>query len=208
MVPRALALGRDVAPGVTGCSLTELDGAHYRTPAASTDVAFELDQAQYADSAGPCVNAARDRQLYYLADLASEPRFPRFTAAALRAGVRSSLSVPVPARHRPTALNVYSTVGAAFDADGALARADLLARTITALSAHPQAAPTPASDRIGLVEARDSGGRVKAAVEHLMTEGGLSRAAAFDVLTRRSRAQQVSLITLVDDVSTDDEGER
>jgi hypothetical protein len=52
LVRQTLALTRDVAAGTVGCSLTEIDGAGYRTPIASSPLARELDHTQRAVSRG------------------------------------------------------------------------------------------------------------------------------------------------------------
>jgi hypothetical protein len=197
LLVEALRLGHDAAPGILGCSVTELDGAHYRTPVASTDVALELDHAQYADLAGPCVNAARDRQLQQIDRLDSEARFRGFVAAALRHGVRSSLSVPVVTRYHPTALNLYSSTESAFAAPQAHNVAGLLARMITALLA-----PPGASTQLVAAEgdARERGQRVGAAVEQLMREYGLDRPGAFNIMTERSRTHQIKLQRIAEQI--------
>lgn len=59
LLDRALLLGHDVAPGTVGCSLTELDQAAFRRPPASAPLALEWDEAQYAEAAEPCIDAAR-----------------------------------------------------------------------------------------------------------------------------------------------------
>jgi hypothetical protein len=197
LLVEALRLGHDAAPGIVGCSVTELDGAHYRTPAASTDVALELDYAQYADSAGPCVNAARDRQPQQIDRLDSEARFRGFVAAALRHGVRSSLSLPVATRYHPTALNLYSSSELAFAVPQARNVAGLLTRMITALLAPPDAsAQLVAAEG----DARQRGQRVAAAVEQLMREHGLDRPDAFNIMTERSRAHQSKLQTIAEQI--------
>lgn len=204
LLVEALRLGHDAAPGILGCSVTELDGAHYRTPAASTEVALELDQAQYADLAGPCVNAARDRQPQQIDRLASEARFRGFVAAALRHGARSSLSVPIVSRYHPTALNLYSSTESAFAASRAHDVVGLLNRMITALLGPPDASTNVA---IAEGEAQERGGRVAAAVEQLMGEQGLDRPGAFNMMTERSRTQQIKLPTVAEQI-LDGEGEQ
>jgi len=195
LVNRALLLGHDVAPGTVGCSLTELDRAAFRTPAASSQLALELDEAQYAEAAGPCVDAARARRPQQVDVMTEEPRFPVFCAAATQHGVRSSLSVPVAGRSLPTALNLYSTQRAAFASDRARGIADLLARVIGALSA-------PEDRRVGaeadLAGATADGERVSAALELVMRRRTVDRAAAFAVLVADSRAREMGMRAVAD----------
>ena len=58
LVRLAVGLGLTAAPGVTGCSVTELTGDGYRTAAAAGPVASALDQAQYDAGSGPCLVAS------------------------------------------------------------------------------------------------------------------------------------------------------
>lgn len=204
LLERALLLGHDAAPGTVGCSVTEMVGVAYRTSAASTASALALDQAQYADAAGPCVSAARDRQPQR-GDVATEQaRFPAFIAAARRRGVRSSLSVPVPVpvagAVRPTALNFYSTQRSAFCSDRALGVAALLARMIGAMS-------SPAGGRLdGDVQvAEASGARVRSAVDVVMRRSGVDRAEAFAALVARSRTRGVGMRVVADGIMAGDD---
>ncbi|HEX4727197.1 MAG TPA: GAF domain-containing protein [Jatrophihabitans sp.] len=200
LLSQTLALGHDVAEGTVGCSLTELDGVHYQSPAASTELALVLDEAQYEDAAGPCVNAARDHQPQRIDIMVAETRFPRFVAAASRHGVQSSLSVPITGRYRPTALNLYSTVESAFTSDRAWAIAGLLSRMVAAASPIRSAASSADQAARELARAREQGDWVNAAVEKVMRQSDLDRAAAFANLTQRSRTGQTSLSRIADEV--------
>jgi hypothetical protein len=84
----ALQLSRDVAPEVLGCSVTEMVGPNFQTPASSGPLAQQLDTSQYVAGAGPCVAAARDRQPQNLPDIAQDQRYPQFSSQALNLGVR------------------------------------------------------------------------------------------------------------------------
>lgn len=194
LIRLALRLGHDIAAGTVGCSLTEIDGAGYRTPAASSPVALRLDQAQYAESSGPCVSAVRDRQVQRLDLIGADDRWPVFAAAALEHGVRSSLSYPVAGTAHPTALNVYSSTDAAFGSAHSVAIAALLARCIGALSPAPCThAQNDPDDQAETRHAREQGQRVSDAVDHLMRRGALTRSEAFAELAERSRIEQSSI---------------
>lgn len=206
LLDQALALGHDVAPGTVGCSLTELHGPQFRTPAASTDVALTLDHAQYADGAGPCVNATRNRQLQRIDALEHETRFPGFVTTALGHGVRSSLSLPVADLSRPTALNIYSTVAAAFSSDEAHRVALLLSRVIAAAArSHEDPA---ASETTKLGQARERGRRVNAAIEDVMRRNRMGRSAALAVLVDLSRRRQAGLDSVAAEVLRGEGGHR
>lgn len=64
------------------------------TPAASHDVARQVDLIQYDTDEGPCLSAIRDQDMYVTGDLRTEERWPSFaTRATTASGVRSMLSL-------------------------------------------------------------------------------------------------------------------
>jgi len=84
--------------------------------AASTDpIVVELDELQFANNEGPCLEAVADGGSTYAPDLADDSRWPQFGPAAARAGIRSALAFRL--SDRPiSALNLYARTPAAFDA--------------------------------------------------------------------------------------------
>jgi GAF domain-containing protein len=80
------------------------------TVASSEDRAVRLDETQYSAGDGPCLSAIRQQLVVHVSDLTNEDRWPAYTAAALEAGVGSSLSVPLVLEGEAEAgLNLYST---------------------------------------------------------------------------------------------------
>jgi AmiR/NasT family two-component response regulator len=69
--------------------------------------------------------------------------------------------------------------------------------------------PPDASTNVAIAEgeAQERGGRVAAAVEQLMREQGLDRPGAFNMMTERSRTQQIKLRTVAEQI-LDGEGEQ
>lgn len=65
------------------------------TVARSADSAVRLDESQYSAGDGPCLTAIRQQAVVHVPDLINEHRWPSYSAAALEAGVGSSLSVPL-----------------------------------------------------------------------------------------------------------------
>ncbi|WP_306207349.1 GAF domain-containing protein [Actinoplanes sp. RD1] len=84
------------------------DGAH-TTVAASSAIAVAVDQAQYADQAGPCLDAIGTGRPTPVPDIAVTMRWPGFRDTAYRLGLQTSLSIPLFAgRGEPiAALNLY-----------------------------------------------------------------------------------------------------
>ncbi|ONI89058.1 antitermination regulator [Actinosynnema sp. ALI-1.44] len=106
-------------PGVQHAGITLVEKTSvYRSVAPSDDLVTRLDQMQYETREGPCVDAIRDHHTFRTGDLAAETRWPRFTRAALDAGVVSMLSFRLFTTATTLgALNLYSPLRDAFDAD-------------------------------------------------------------------------------------------
>lgn len=201
----AVELGAEVAPEAISCSVTEIvDGARFRTPVASDQLALDLDRAQYESGDGPCVAAAREHQRQYFDAATDGQRFPGFTAAAVRRGVQSSISLPLTSADRSAALNLYATSRRAFDGERPQAVADLLARCVSVLLArvHPADQPVeqvPAQDdRLRDAQARAQ--LIADAEAALITGRSLSRSEAMSLLIRRSRAEGRSIFEVARDV--------
>jgi GAF domain-containing protein len=80
------------------------------TVASSEESAVRLDETQYGAGQGPCLTAIRKQVVIHVPDLSNENRWPDYAAAALKEGVRSSLSVPLVLEGESEAgLNLYST---------------------------------------------------------------------------------------------------
>ncbi|WP_372492264.1 ANTAR domain-containing protein [Micromonospora cabrerizensis] len=146
-------LARRTIAGVDEASVTLIRGRNAHTAAFTGDLALTLDERQYEEGGGPCLEAAATTAVVSVPDLTREQRWPHYTPAALKAGVRSSLSVGLPVQETVTgALNMYSTKPDAFDDEAivlaqtfsgyaavALANAHLYDATAT-LAQHMQAA--------------------------------------------------------------------
>jgi len=117
----------EYAPRVcAGCNLAGLFVVANETvvTAACTDrVVADLDQVQFELDEGPCLDAVSERRAYQARDLALDTQWPRFGAAAQRAGIRSALAIPL-ATEGIRALALYGYSPDAFDGDR-------LARTTT-----------------------------------------------------------------------------
>jgi GAF domain-containing protein len=118
ILQRTTELARAVIGAPVEVSVTLVDGDRATTPAATAGQAVALDQAQYDEGYGPCLDSARAGQLVVVDDTTEERRWPTFAAAAAAAGVVASLSVPLPAqRHVIGALNVYAGQPGTFTAE-------------------------------------------------------------------------------------------
>jgi hypothetical protein len=91
-------------------------GAPLTTVSTSSDIAIAVDCAQYADDAGPCVDAVRTSRTVHLSELPSTMEWPGFRDVAVSLGLRSSLSIPLLAAsgRSVASLNLYSHDADAF----------------------------------------------------------------------------------------------
>ncbi|MFD9000755.1 GAF and ANTAR domain-containing protein [Streptomyces sp. NPDC059582] len=111
-------------PGAAACSITVRRADRLLTLAGSPGLPSGLDQRQYENGSGPCVQAARTGVEQYAPDLAAETRWPRYAAYALTAGVHCVLALPLAVEgERDAALNFYGLEVGALGESRAAARA-------------------------------------------------------------------------------------
>ena len=108
-------LAADTVGGVDYASITALRGDDPTTVAASSEIAREVDRAQYEAQAGPCLTAVGTGEAVTVPDFTATMAWPGFLEAAIGMGLRASVSVPLYAgRGAPVAvLNLYGRDAAA-----------------------------------------------------------------------------------------------
>lgn len=103
-------------PGTRDVSVTLVDGRASRTVVSTGELARDLDEWQYEQQRGPCLDASVSGDSVSVPDMAAEQRWPAWAAMARSAGVGSSLSIGLPIQESVVgALNVYGEVAHAFD---------------------------------------------------------------------------------------------
>lgn len=131
-------------PGAEATSITLLRSEKAFTAAHHGEMALAADELQYEKGHGPCMDAGRGGVLLRIDDMRTEQRWPAYVAdVQAAAGVRSSLSVPLPYQGSSIgALNVYSTEPAAFATPESLAAglevAEVVAVAVANADAHWQ----------------------------------------------------------------------
>jgi GAF domain-containing protein len=120
VLDRMVELVLRVVPDADEVSVTVLTDGEPSTAAASDDRVIAIDDDQYAAGNGPCLEAARTREPLLVRGAEAFGRWPRFAAAAERAGVHAYLSAPLVMDDGSDeligALNVYADREDAFDA--------------------------------------------------------------------------------------------
>ncbi len=136
VLQRVVDLVVQVMPAGAEASVT-LVRDHRPTTAASTGSrALQLDETQYEQGHGPCLDAALHGQVMVIDDGRTEARWPEYLPAFLRYGALSSLAVPVPVPTVQSAagLNIYAPEAGAFTDRHRDAAAQLAAYAAVALS--------------------------------------------------------------------------
>jgi hypothetical protein len=82
-------------PPVSYASVTAVRQGAYTTVAASSQVAVAVDQAQYDEQSGPCLEALNDGVPVTMDNNARTMAWPGFREAAARMGLQASLSIPL-----------------------------------------------------------------------------------------------------------------
>ena len=114
-------------PVADGVTITTFLNGRPTASAASSEWSRALDEMQYLEHEGPCLDCARTGNTFRIADLREETRWPSYVPRALDAGVRSVLSVPLAAEGRLIgALNLYAREPAAFSTE-AVSVAEIIA---------------------------------------------------------------------------------
>jgi hypothetical protein len=134
-------LAADLLDAVSFASVTRQGESGYSTVAVSSELALAVDEAQYADKVGPCLDALGGASPISVPRIDATMMWPGFRDAAYKLGLRSSLSIPLFAgRGVPAAaLNLYGRDPAAM--------APLSAAVLAVYDEAPEGSPPgPAAD--------------------------------------------------------------
>lgn len=188
---RVVQLAAATVGGCDSAGILVLEGDHLAVAAASSTLARRLDEAQIATNEGPCIDAALGGTTTYVADLADDDRWPAFAPTAVHAGVRSVLAYSLAGR-RPSALNLYAELPAAF---GAFDRAQGQLYATLARLAVDSATERAAGESVAanLTEALRTRELIGQAQGILMERERITADQAFDVLRRASQHLNVKL---------------
>ena len=170
-----------------GASLTAFGPSGPRAAAASNEWAGRLDEIQYAEHEGPCIDAARSGTMFRVRDVDRETRWPSYMPLARNVGARSMVSAPMTVETKTIgALNVYSRWPDAFSAEDAsiieivAAHGSLAAAVSSALLQHRSLADN-------LRTAMASRAAIEQAKGIIMANVGCSPDEAFVLLSEQSQ---------------------
>ena len=193
-------LAKSTVPGADEVSVTLMDGDKARSIAFTGQLAIHLDERQYATGFGPCLDASVSGDTIAIQDTRADDRYPDFCALASRAGVRSSLSIGMPAPQRVVGgLNLYAFATDAFDDTTVdLARAFADYGAVAMLNAALIHSKTELA--VHLERAMTSRSVIEQAKGILMGRLGCDADAAFTELARRSQHANRKLRDLAADI--------
>ncbi|GGW09142.1 transcription antitermination regulator [Streptomyces capoamus] len=186
----------DDAVGATdavGCGVTLQRRQRPLTVVSTGSVADKLDEKQYGQDDGPCLHALRTGEVVHVPDVLEETRwgsYPRFAAGL---GIRSSLSLPIPARdHTAGALNFYAADPGAFSEDDRQRLALIAAQAGGGIALAQRLADAEEFTR-ELQTALASRSVVDQAIGSVMQQRQCTAEEAFDLLRRLSQETNLKL---------------
>ena len=188
--------------GVDGVGLTLRAGGTGTTVAYSGDPAPQLDDAQYEDDTGPCLDSFREQVTINVPRVADEAsRWPSYVRTAERLGIRSSLSLPLRSPGEPAvgALNFYASPEDAFAGD-TVAVAEMFAAQASVAVTNAQVYWQARHLTEHLTKALDSRDRIGQAKGILMRSHGITGDEAFERLRTLSQQRNIKVSDLADEV--------
>ncbi len=183
-------------PDVAGASVTLGTGKAgtkgYQMVAASGELAERIDDVQYTNDAGPCVEALRTGNEVIVPQLPADS-WPAFSAAAQAEQVNWSMSVPMRNGEHVGVLNIYGLGEGRYDPEQHLRPATVFARyAATILAAHSRF--QQATGEVGqLREAMASRAVIEQAKGMIMLLRRCSPDEAFEVLVHTSQHSHLKL---------------
>jgi GAF domain-containing protein len=188
VLTRVAELARRAIPGAAEVSVTLVRGGVAETAAYTGEVALALDEKQYDTGYGPCLDAARDKTVHLIHDMAAEKRWPRWTVNAVTQGVTGSLSVGMPVEDAVSgALNIYAVEPGALDEDD-IALARTFAGYAAVALANANLYTTTAKLASQMAEAMESRAVIEQAKGILIAQQRVTADEAFDILIRASQS--------------------
>ena len=184
-----------------GCEMAAISLVHASgridTPVFTDKLALRVDEIQYESGQGPCLESIRDHEVVVTSDLAAEDRWPQFSSrAAEETGIRSMIGFRLFVREDTLgALNLYSSQVAGFDAD-----APALGALFAAHAALAMANAAEHEHGEDMQDALESSRTIGVALGILMGQSTVTRADAFQILSKASQRSNVKLRDLAEQI--------
>jgi GAF domain-containing protein len=193
ILERVVHIAKGVVPAPVEASITLIAGDEPSTVGFTNDTALALDERQYENETGPCLDAAASGTRISIPDMAIESRWPQFAKDASSRGVRSSLSIPLPVqRNVAGALNFYATETDAFT-DQAVELAETFAAHAAVAVANAHLYETTAALAEQMQQAMASRAVIEQAKGIIMRDRKCNADDAFDALVEISQESHLKL---------------
>ncbi|MDQ0755342.1 GAF and ANTAR domain-containing protein [Arthrobacter sp. B3I4] len=189
------SIGQDIE-----CGVTLQRRKKSTTVAGSSDDAVMLDRIEHLMGDGPCIEALRTQAVVLLADVGTDPRWPKYQAELATHGCRTTLGVPlVIGDGSAAALNFFAFAPGVFTPDvvaEAAGFADLAGRALR-LAVRIGTAQTRAEDLQAAMEHRTT---IDLACGVVMAQNRCSQDEAMRILTRVSSNRNQKLRVVAGDI--------
>ena len=184
-----------------GCEMAAISLVHASgridTPVFTDKLALKVDEIQYETGQGPCLQSIRDHEVVMTPDLAAEDRWPQFSRrASEETGIRSMIGFRLFVREDTLgALNLYSSQVAGFQGD-----ATALGAVFASHAALAMANAAEHEHGEDMQDALESSRTIGVALGILMGQSTVSRADAFQILSKASQRSNVKLRDLAEQI--------
>jgi GAF domain-containing protein len=164
------------------------------------EVVPDIDAAQYETGSGPCLDAFRHQQVFRIDDTEKDIQWPSFSESAAAHGLRSTLSVPLVARHEGVgALNFYAREPAGFS-DGDVETGLQFATQAAIVLANSQAYWDAHQLGQDMAQAMKSRATIEQAKGILMGAQRCTPDEAFQILVRASQRENRKLREIAEEI--------
>lgn len=200
VLQRLTLLARHTVGGARWASITVVENGRYRTSNSTGPEPLAIDEGQYRDDEGPCLEAMRSRRQVDAAVDGRRDRWPQFREEAARAGIAGVVATPlVRGADVVGALNVYGGDEGGFDAEDRHA-AELIGGIAAVLVGRSADLLTSCRLNEQLRQAVATREVIGAAKGILMESQGCDRDQAFDILRRASQRENRKLRDLAEEL--------
>lgn len=185
---------KDSIPGTIGAGVSILDSRARHVSSGSTDeIVKRADAFQYELGQGPCLTAWATQQSVLVSDIATDPRWPDWSAAVSAMPIRSLISAPLVAHGQGIgAMKIYAATPSAFE-DATTALMELFASPAATLLSHIQTAEIPERISESLQTALYSRDLINRACGVLMERHTLTQDIALQQLMQEARTTHSTL---------------
>jgi GAF domain-containing protein len=200
VLTEVIGIARKAMPGSDASSITLIREDRPFTAAYDGQLAMDCDEIQYGLGYGPCLDAGRAGELFLVADMRVEDRWPDYARHAVERGVGSSLSVPLPFQGVTIgALNNYATRPGAF-AGADVSLAEEVAAFVAVAVGNAEAAARAVTDAANMRRAMNSRAVIEQAKGILMERHKVTADQAFTLLTHASQHANAKLRDLAEEL--------